>query len=271
MNVPDGTMNDPGPIQDVQLRREIALHMEIVRSYTHCILSPREMGTGVTFRLGDRLFLITAGHTLKKGFQVYLFTGEGPAVHAVVLNYHAHPKALSTDVHADIGFVEIRNIPRIAACDIEQLHIGEATPQVPSNALLFIAGCPKTGFRPGRGACEVGTAVIACYLHEGDERILTLEYERSGHSISPDGGTFAPTEFFETPEGFSGGGVWCLMKEKVAELFTPLNHIRLCGTQFQWNSKTRILKTMRPRFSIPFFFECYPELRGEFGHVLDRL
>jgi hypothetical protein len=264
-------MNDPGPIQDLGLRREIAYRMEFVRRYTHCILTKTEIGTGVTFRLGERLFLSTAGHVLKPPFEVHLFAGEGPAIQAEVLSHYAHPDCMSTTIHADVGFVEVTNVPRVAACAIDQLHIGAPTPAVSGNVLLFVAGCPGVGYAPQARPPEVGLAVFGTYLLGGNERVLELEYERTGHAVSPDGGTFGPTEFFETPGGFSGGGVWTMLKANEGELFVPERHIMMNGTQFQWNPRTRVLQAMRPRFSLPFFFECYPDLLSEYGYVLNRL
>jgi hypothetical protein len=132
-------------------------------------------------------------------------------------------------------------------------------------------GCPKTGYAPHARTPEVGLAVIAGYLQGGDERILELEYERAGYALSPDGAAFRAADFFETPEGFSGGGVWTMMRVNEGELFVPQTHIKMSGTQFQWNSKTRILKAMRPRFSVALFFEFYPDLRATYGHVLSAL
>ena len=174
-------MNDPGPLQDLSLRREIAEQMNIVRSYTHCVLTKTErsieIGTGVTFRLGGRLFLVTAGHVLKKGFEVYLFTGEGVATQAEVLSSHAHPDTWADGVHADIGFIEVRDIPRVAACAIEQLHIGPAEPHIPENAVLFIAGCPKTGFQPTRRGATMGRLAVF-RLHPPADRIAVSSWSQ---------------------------------------------------------------------------------------------
>lgn len=252
-------MNDPGPIGNLRLRVELAEHMNIVRSYTHAILNARkEIGTGVAFRVGDRLFLITAGHVLRGTIDVWLFSGEGPAIRAEVLNHHAHPDSLRTDVYSDVGFVEIRNVSGARACDFEQLHVGEAVPKLPTgDKLVFIAGCPVSGYT----GSTIGTAIIAGFLRGGDATILEVEYERSGHSVTPDGSSFQEADFFETPEGFSGAGVWVLHEQQPGELFAPHRHVKMCGTQFQWDPKTRMLKAMRPRVSVPFFYECYPELR----------
>jgi len=259
-------MKDPGPIGNLALRLELAEHMKIVRSYTHAIvLKGPGIGTGVAFRVGDRLFLITAGHCLQSAFGVSLFAGEGPALEAEVLNCRFHPDSPRTDVHKDIGFVEIRNMPSLPACQLEQFNIGEPTVQVPTDgALLFIAGCPESGFQPLVRPAQVGLAVIAGYLHGGSETVLEIEYERTGHAVSPDGSSFQDSDFFATPRGFSGGGVWVLLKPKEGELFLPHKHVKMCGTQFQWDEDRRMLQAMRPRFSLPYFFERYPELRAEY-------
>lgn len=266
-------MNDAGPIGDLGLRQELAEHMKIVRSYTHAIVIKRTgIGTGVAFRLGDRLFLITAGHNLRSEFKVSLFAREGAAVEAEVLNYHFHPDSGQTELHRDIGFIEIKNVPSLPACYLEQFHIGEATPQIAKDGMLiFIAGCPESSFLPPERPEQIGLAVIAGYLHAGDERILEIDYARSGHAVSPDGGAFQVSDFFESPRGFSGGGAWVLLKPSEGELFLPQKHVKMCGTNFCWNRTSRLLMVMRPRFSVPYFFDCYPELRAEYGHVLRAL
>jgi hypothetical protein len=262
-------MNDPGPIGDLGLRQELAEHMKIVLSYTHAIVIQKTgIGTGVAFRLGERMFLITAGHNLDSVFEVSLFARERPAVQAEVLSYHFHPWSRRTDVHRDVGFVEIKNVPSLPACRLEQFHIGEPTPRIPTNGeLFFIAGCPESGFLPSEQPAQVGLAVIAGYLRGGSETTLEIDYPRSGHAVSPDGSSFQESDFFPTPRGFSGGGVWVLLKPTEGELFLPHKHIKMCGTDFQWDKNRRMLQAIRPRFSVQYFFECYPELRAEYGHV----
>jgi hypothetical protein len=61
------------------------------------------------------------------------------------------------------------------------------------------------------------------------------------------------------------------MQVKEGELFQPLKQVRMVGTQFQWNCDRRMLQAMRPRVTFPFFFDRFPELRSEFGTVLDVL
>lgn len=254
-------MNDPGPIQDLRIRRQIALGCEIFRSYTHCVLTKKDIGTGVAFRIGGRLFVITAGHILANQPTVHLFRGEGPATEAEILNFHAHPDSHAEDVYADVGFIEIKDVPGLPACETEQLDLTTGTPRYDENTLTFIAGCPRVGYEPEGRKGEVGLAVIGCYFKVANDRVIELDYMVSGHELTPEGGTFKEADFFDSPIGFSGGGVWALMREGDNELFNPLRHVRMIGTQFVWNEKTRVLKAMRPGFSLSFFFECYPELK----------
>lgn len=248
--------------------------MKIVRSYTHAIVIGKAgIGTAVAFRVGERLFLVTAGHNLQAKFDVSLFAREGAAVQAEVLNYHFHPDSTRTDVHRDIGFIEIKNLESLPACQLEQFHIGESTPRtMPGDeVLVFIAGCPESAFQHARRPAQVGVAVIAGYLRATTETTLEIDYARSGHAVSPDGSSFKESDFFETPRGFSGGGVWILLKPAEGELFLPHKHVKICGTDFQWDRGRRLLQAMRPRFSLPYFFDCYPDLRAEHGHILASL
>jgi hypothetical protein len=218
------------------------------------------------------LFLITAGHNLLSTFEVGLFAREGSCVQAEVLSYHFHQDSRSTELHGDVGFVEIKNVPSLPACDLGQFHIGEPTPQIPKGGeLLFIAGCPESGFLPPERPSQVCVAVIAGYLCGGDERTLEIEYPESGHAVSPNGDSFRESDFFTTPRGFSGGGAWLLLKPTDGELFLPHKHVRMCGTDFCWYRRRRMLRVMRPRFSVPYFFDCHPELRGDYEHVLAAL
>lgn len=265
-------MNDPGPFGDLALRQYLAEHMKIVFGYTHAIVIDKiGIGTGVAFRLGERLFLITAGHNLTRRFEVSLFAREGPAILGEVLNYHFHPDSLREDVHRDFGFIEIKNIPSLPACQIEQFHIGEPTPRIVPDGLWFVAGCPESGFLPPQNPVQIGLAVVSGFPRGGNEASIEIDYARTGHSISPDGSSFEESDFFATPRGFSGGGVWVLPKPPEGELFVPHKHVKLCGTQFQWDRGRRVLQAMRPRFTLPYFFDWYPELRVEYGHVLNAV
>jgi hypothetical protein len=264
-------MSDEGPLSTLSQHQELAEHLKIARSYTHCVLTKSDIGTAVALRLGGRLFLVTAGHIITGAFEVGLFSGEGPGRRAEVLNRHYHPDSPRTDVYADIGFIEIKDVPSLTACQIEQLHIGEATPRMPEHdVLLWVAGCPASAHEIRGDIRQVGMSVVGAWLRGGDEAALALEYVPEGYAVHPDGGIPRPAPS-PPPAGFSGGGVWFLRQTAEAELFQPLKHVRMCGTQFQWSVATRTLRAMRPRFTVPYFFECYPELRPEYGHVLDTM
>jgi hypothetical protein len=208
---------------------------------------------------------------LVRRFEVSLFAREGPIIRAEVLGHRFHPESRRTDVHKDIGFVEIENVSSLPACQIQQFHIGEPVPRLPNESLFYIAGCPESGFLPTGRPAQIGLAVVAGYLTAGTETTLEIDYARAGRAVSPDGGSFQEADFFATPKGFSGGGVWALLTPAEGEFFVPHKHVKMCGTQFQWDEDRRMLQAMRPRFSLPYFFECYPELRPEYGDVLQAL
>jgi len=199
----------PNPYDDGEFRTDIARRMKYIHGYTHAIRSTtRGVGTGVTFRVGGRLFLMTAGHNLidRSQFLVALFTSPNePARIARILNYHFHPASDDPTSGRDIGFIEVVDVPSVRACPLEQFKIGAAEPVIPPHDSYFsISGYPA-------GAAtdtEMGLAVIPGRLVTGDEFTLQLEYERSGYSIAPDGSSYQRTDFFESPHGFSGGGVW---------------------------------------------------------------
>ena len=263
-------MNDGISFGDLAPRQFLAEHMKIALGYTHAILvGETGIGTGVTFRLGERLFLITAGHILTRTFEIALFAGEGPAIPAQVLNSHFHPDSRRADVHRDFGFIEIKNVPSLPACEINQFHIGEPIPHFSADGLLFVAGCPESGFLPPDSPRQIGLAVVSGFPSGGNEASIEVDYVHSGYSISPDGSTIEEAKFFTTPRGFSGGGVWILLKPADGELFEPRKHVKLCGTQFQWDKTRRVLQAMRPRFTLRHFFEWYPELRADYGYVVN--
>ncbi|MGH3426716.1 MAG: hypothetical protein ACRDQZ_03995, partial [Mycobacteriales bacterium] len=152
-------MNCPGPFSDLAVRQYLAEHMKILFGYTHAIVVDKTgIGTGVAFRLGERLFLITAGHNLTRRFEVDLFAREGPGIPGELLSYHFHPDSLREDVHRDFGFLEVKNIPSLPACQIEQFHIGEPTPRIVRDGLWFVAGCPESGFLPPESPGQIGLA-----------------------------------------------------------------------------------------------------------------
>ena len=229
-------------------------------------------GTGVAFRLGGRLFLITAGHNLvNPPFEVMCFAGEGSPIKAEVLNCHFHPDSNEEGVPSDMGFVELTNREDIAACDFEQIHIGSSTPTQPTQETIFlIAGFPEVGHtKTGHRQHEMGLAVIPGRLESVEERILQLHYDKEGFSIGPNGEYCEEMPFYPTPRGFSGGGVWQFLKPKSGELFDPVRHVKMGGTDYAWHKETRTLYAMRSRISIPFFFEKYPDLKVQFGHLIE--
>lgn len=262
-------MNDTGPFGDPALRKYLAEHMKFVFGYTHgIVIENTGIGSAVAFRMGERLFLITAGHNLTKRFKVSMFAREGPAIPGEVLNYHFHPDSLCQDVYRDFGFIEIKNIPSLPACQILQFHIGETTPQTVRDGLLYVAGCPESGFLLPGNPAQIGLAVVSGFVCGGNEATVEIDYARTGHSISPDGSSFEESDFFTTPRGFSGGGVWALLRTGAEELFLPHKHVKLFGSQFQWDSRRRVLRAMRPRVTLPYFFAWYPDLAPGYEDLL---
>ncbi|MCY3019484.1 MAG: hypothetical protein NTW87_10720 [Planctomycetota bacterium] len=265
-------MKDPGPLRSLRERTEIVEHANIVFSYTHAIqTNKQDIGSAVAIRLGERLFLITAGHILAKGepFSVFPFRREGPAEEENILNFRFHPDSKSEELHHDIGFIEVENDPLLSACSLDQLEIGEPKPELRRDqSRRYIAGCPESEFSPRGGRGQVGLAMFAANVIEADETTLTLNFETSGFLISPDGSSLQKSDYYPTPKGFSGGGVWAFLMPKKGDVFQPRKHVTMWGTQFSWYPKTRILHATRPRFSMPFFLECYPELRAQYGKVL---
>lgn len=260
------------------VRHELAEHLKIARSYTHFVMvrppnSPKDgVGTAVAFRLGQRLFLITAGHNLNGNFMIWLYAGDRRSIQAEVLNHHMHPLSLDEYARVDIGFVEIKDIPSLTACHIEQLHIGPPTPpKTEHETLLQVVGCPESAYERLGQDRKVGLMAVGGWLRGGDEQVMEVSLESEGHSMDPNGETFGPGQFPESPHGFSGGGIWTLVATKEGEIFDPRKHVKMSGTQYGWSKCRRMMLAMRPRFTVPYFFHCDPELQGEFGYVLDAI
>jgi len=130
-------MKDPGLLARSDFRRELAEHVKIIRSYTHAIVMMKcddldGFGTGVAFRAGKRLFLITAGHNLvDQSFEVHFFAGRNIIDQGRGMNSHFHADWEDIDAKSDMGFIELKDRPDLSACALEQLHIGLARPVQP--------------------------------------------------------------------------------------------------------------------------------------------
>jgi hypothetical protein len=88
--------------------------------------------------------------------------------------------------------------------------------------------------------CELATTIVARSPTE-----LTLDYPPDGIAYFQDRNEWAKERFPRSPKGFSGGGIFGIMKTKKGDL--DIVQYWLVGIQYCWNSQKRCVKAVPMR------------------------
>src|SRR5438132_13969483 len=96
----------------------------------------------------------------------------------------------------------------------------------------FIVGYPvgKWGLFP-RNNVELVRCGFGSQFREKEGEYLIFPYPEPDQWFRPSKGGFDQSAFVETPEGFSGGGLWAFNRVPQGDLFVPEKHIKLRGIQ----------------------------------------
>jgi hypothetical protein len=252
------------------VRREVTELMRAVHSYVKLVVhhwtvdDTKPIGTAVLLRAGARLFAVTAKHCVHADMSLYFRPADGKNRQSQILH-------TLTREPLDIAVLELEPRPDVSACDVAQLCLDTPSParldgdpaQVP---LLWVAGFPA------RLASFRGDLLTAPQVAFGTNLVrssrdeLELYYHDWSYAVHPESLSCAASRLPETPHGFSGAGVWGLLKAE--GLFNPLRHVRLYGIQHSWHPTTRTLKCVPSGVIAEMLLGRYPDLEGSFAGVL---
>ncbi len=260
----------PLPPPSVEVRLGLTELTNVVRSYSHLVItrwpeddSKKEIGTAVMLRAGSHLFALTAKHCIRYRQEMYIRfePSEGQKSYGHIL------KEMTREL-LDIAVLELEDRPDVLACQIEQLCIDLPKPTTkesdPTTETLFwVVGFParRVNFNKEEDHLSVHQVSFGtnCVAAEADK--LTLYYHQEAYGIDQKLGC-AISPLPETPEGFSGGGVWSFPAAESDELFNPMRHVRLYGIQYSWvGGKQRLLHCVPSRVIGELLMENYPDLK----------
>ena len=257
------------PVEPPSLRQreEDILLMKTVATYSHLTIIHKDnlpVGTVVMLRSQNRLFALTAAHCIHDMMAIHARIQQG--VYSILKSINGE-ELLSLD----IAILELENNPAVTACDIRQLCTEPLLPFDPKRESstnmrrVWIVGFPVAmgKISPNKQhyfaqPCAIGTNVILA-----DDRKLTLYYHSDTFRMDPGEVLFSTGKNPETPEGFSGGGVWSLEEPKPDELFNPIRHLKLHAIQYAWDPLSRKVFCVPSAVVKRLLLDHYPELKEE--------
>ena len=238
----------------------------IVFSYTILLITPDtkyappfEAGAGVFVQIGERLFVATAAHCMKRDAFIANEKGfEFPSKPAVtILNRGA-------DWDIDIGFLEVDVDNHVKAlnrsvCSLDQLALSNLV----VGDMHHVVGYPVGNWTQQGITTELVKCGFGSQFQEKEGDYLIFPFPKKENWFRPFGEDFKKATFIETPEGFSGGGLWAFNRVSDGELFVPAKHIKLRGIQSAWWIERRLVMCVPIQRWLELIHEAYPDLRPE--------
>lgn len=191
------------------------------------------VGAGVLVKVGDRHFVATAAHCIKDRPQVMTCTATVNTTSPVEMR---RLQVLGTGWHSDsnldIGYLEIED-PHGQELSWPQLSTG------PVGTPVHVVGFPATHLKVDheQEVITLGLNAFQTGLIEASEESLKFGYPKRGSSYDAATNTWVPCSFPATPKGFSGGGCFCVYKNRVGPL--DVIEYRLHGIQCSWKGEGR--------------------------------
>jgi hypothetical protein len=238
----------------------------------------RDVATAVVVRIGARLLLATAGHTVRDRFK------SGLAVVTPQLTQIEHSRVPVLRVAArewpDVGLIELESssLEHLGkrAIGIDRIwDYGCASP----DRLAFVYGYPAEKIRqlpPSQGRIDLDFKPMS--YANAPLSIDKWPAMRSKHDPTPDAEKdiflrYDPEEpmvrFAENngdddlvcPHGMSGGG-WWQGPSKSEQRWSP-EDIKLIGLQTSWNARAKYIRGCQIHHWLKLVLDSYPNLRDE--------
>lgn len=231
--------------------------------------APRPVGSGVLFRAGDKVFILTAAHVADEFKTKAAYVTYQDRLLKVQGQTHASPSPASGDRKDDIldfAVVRIDGEPAtlLGASAITVADIYNLPPAVLPGKGLVLVGFPARNFKiEGRVVSSAEIAVESRGVPLATYERLKLEPQN--HLILQWYNTMYTEKGVvrsHSMAGMSGGGVW-LVPELVGEAFpaqAPFIAPKLMGIFTEHRKSRSILLAVRVRFLLNKIIERYPNL-----------
>lgn len=274
--------------KDIMTMEEFKAISQQVQRWTYRLVDrtdPAGGGTGIAIKIGNRLFVATAGHVISKNHEYSLVLRNG-VVHSISSFVARH-----IDEHADVGLLEV------AADDYEYLIEGCASlanvytqPDRHAENSVIVGGYPGEYIvRTAReqitenSDLEVQLCNSLCYLSvtipvrkwptEGTNRTpeegrdVFVDYDPGDMSVSlPNTVDIAQTGSLQCPKlhGMSGGGIW-LLESKDDVIWRP--NAKLIGIQCSVHQPNKWMRGALIHTWLRLVVKQYGELSEQLGSV----
>lgn len=245
---------------------ELSRTFRTVFSYTVLLITPDnrydppfEAGAGVIVEIGDRLFVATAAHCMREGVLIAADKGfEFPPRHSVtILNRGANTKI-------DIGFLELKKDEQVAALNLSFCSLGQlALSDLACGNVHHIVGFPMGNWTRQGKTTELVKCGFGSHFQGTEGGYLIFPFPKKDDWYRPVGDGWTKAAFVETPDGFSGGGLWGFNRVPKEELFVPEKHIKLRGIQSGWWIERRLVQCVPIQRWLELIHDAYPGFREE--------
>ncbi len=274
--------------KDSMTMEEFKAITQQVQRYTYRLIDrtdPTAGGTGIALKIGNRLFVATAGHVISKNHE-YSLVLRNDVVHSISSFVARH-----IDEHADVGLLEV------APDDCEYLLDGCASlvnvhtrPDRHAENSVIVGGYPGEYIvRTARAQItkdsdlEVQLCNSLCYLSvtipvrqwptEGtnrkpeEGRDVFVDYDPGNMSVSlPNTVDIDPAASLQCPrlQGMSGSGIW-LLESKDDVIWRP--NAKLIGIQYSVHQPNKWMRGSLIHTWLRLVAEQYPELSEQICSV----
>jgi hypothetical protein len=213
---------------------------DLFRYVVPIVWNPGQVGSGVLVNVQGRHFVATAAHCIKDNPKVLLwkaplhYTARTGAQPLQILQARWHE---NEDV--DIGYLEV------ADPECPQLRWGQLSNDRIIEGHVQIVGFPVSEALVDLEQREVALreSIFQTSLIEETPEYLKFNYPKQGTAYNPSTRKWEPSEFPITPEGFSGGGCFGVVKT-VGETGLSVIEYKLLGIQSCWLKSERYVKAI---------------------------
>ena len=126
-----------------------------------------------------------------------------------------------------------------------------------------LVGFPVGNWQRQGTTTELVKCGFGSQFQEKEGEYLIFPFPKKENWFRPFRDSFEKAIFIETPEGFSGGGLWAFNRVPDGELFVPEKHIKLRGIQSAWWVDRRLVMCVPIQRWLELIHEAYRDLRPE--------
>lgn len=224
-------------------------------------------GTRIVIEIGSRTFVASAGHVIEE--RPHVLFGPNPR-----LLVPCEPTKVRNRQYLrtpDVGFLEVAKDSHHRVCDFESLT--DSPP--PENTLMLLVGHPihapgslnDAAWRGGNYYELVRTTHGAAVKEVHEERYV-FPFPKKLLNLDSDTSLMTDSDGYETPEGFSGGGVWAKRNlDAIQDIIGPDtiihagNTLRLYAIDYSRLDLSRLVNCVPIRYWVRLVYDHYADLR----------